>query len=161
MRINFTLNDRPVNVELPGDLTLLRLLREHMKLTGTKCGCDTGNCGACAVILDGNLVFSCLVMASRLDGRRVTTIEGIHGADGGLSEIQEAIVHHGGIQCGYCTPAMVLAGEAFLNHHSNPTRDEIREAISPVLCRCTGYQQIIDAIEEAARSRQFAHQTVD
>jgi carbon-monoxide dehydrogenase small subunit len=106
------------------------------------------------VLLDGSLVKSCLVPAAGLSGRSVTTIEGIRGADGGPNDLQQSFLRHGATQCGYCIPAMVLAGEALLRSKPNPTRDEIRAGINPVLCRCTGYQQIVDAIEDAARQRQ-------
>jgi aerobic-type carbon monoxide dehydrogenase small subunit (CoxS/CutS family) len=154
MSIAFTLNEKPIVVEVAPHLSLMRLLREQLGLTGTKCGCDSGDCGACAVLLDGRLVYSCLIKASELPGRQVVTIEGIHGADGGLSVVQESFLRHGAVQCGYCIPAMVLAGEALLDHNPTPTREDIREAIDPVLCRCTGYQQVVDAIEDAAQRRQ-------
>jgi aerobic-type carbon monoxide dehydrogenase small subunit (CoxS/CutS family) len=154
MRIAFTLNGKPIVVEADNNLSLLKLLRENLGLTGTKCGCDSGDCGVCAVLLDGRLVFSCLVKAAELPGRTVMTIEGIHGPEGGLSELQEAFMRHGAVQCGYCIPAMVLAGEALLERNPAPTRVEIRAAIDPVLCRCTGYQQVVDAIEDAAHRRQ-------
>jgi aerobic carbon-monoxide dehydrogenase small subunit len=155
MKINFILNGKDTHVEAPGNFPLLNLLRDTLGLTGTKCGCDTGNCGVCAVILDGKLINSCMVLASTLEGRQVITIEGIHNPDGGLSDLQESFLKHGAVQCGFCTPAMVLAGEAILRTNPNPKRDEIRAGISNVLCRCTGYQQIIDAIEDTAHQRHF------
>ena len=156
--IAFTLNGKPVALDVHPSQNLLGLLRETLGLTGTKCGCDTGDCGACAILLDGRLVYSCRVQAGDLEGRQVVTIEGVHGPDGGLSAVQEAFLAHGAVQCGYCIPAMVLAGEALLARSPAPTRQEIREAITPVLCRCTGYQQIIEAIEDAAARRQGAPQ---
>jgi aerobic-type carbon monoxide dehydrogenase small subunit (CoxS/CutS family) len=154
MKTEFTLNGKPITVEAPESLSLLRLLREQLGLTGTKCGCDSGDCGVCATLFDGKLVYSCLVNVSRLEGHQVTTIEGMQSPDGELSDLQEAFLRHGAVQCGYCIPSMILAGEALLRQKPYPTRSEIREGISSVLCRCTGYQQIIDAIEETAHQRQ-------
>ena len=153
MKTEFTLNGKPTTVEAPESMSLLSLLREQLGLTGTKCGCDTGDCGVCAILFDGKLVYSCLVTVSRLEGHQVTTIEGIQSPDGELSDLQEAFLRHGAVQCGYCIPSMILAGESLLRQNPDPTRGEIREGISRVLCRCTGYQQIIDAIEETAHQR--------
>lgn len=153
-KIEFILNGKPTRVEAPGSLSLLRLLREQLGLTGTKCGCDTGDCGVCAIIFDGKLVNSCLVPVSGLEGHQVTTIEGLQSPNGGLSDLQEAFLGHGAVQCGFCIPSMILAGETLLRQNPAPRRDEIREGISSVLCRCTGYQQVIDAIEETAHLRQ-------
>jgi carbon-monoxide dehydrogenase small subunit len=158
MSIEFLLNGKSTRIETTNNANLLGLLREDLGLTGTKCGCDTGDCGVCAILLDGKLVYSCLVPVSRLEGHQVITIEGIHNPAGGLSDMQEAFLRHGAVQCGYCIPAMILAGEALLRKNPDPKRSEIREGISGVLCRCTGYQQIIDAIEETARARQTASQ---
>jgi carbon-monoxide dehydrogenase small subunit len=154
MKIEFTLNSRPVSVEAPEDITLLKLLRDHLRLTGTKEGCGIGECGACSVLLDGRLVNSCLTLAAQVGGCRVVTIEGIRAEDGGPSDLQQAFVDFGAVQCGYCTPGMVLAGEALLAKHPDPDRREIREAIAGNLCRCTGYQQIIDAIQATAELRK-------
>lgn len=155
MDVEFTLNGKLVRVETPLERTLLHLLRNDLGLTGTKCGCDSGNCGVCSVLVDGKLIESCLISASSLGGKQVITIEGIQEANGDLSDIQQAFLRHGAVQCGYCTPAMVLAGEALLRANPTPNRDEIRNGISRVLCRCTGYQQIIDAIEETAQQRHY------
>ncbi|HEY3345207.1 MAG TPA: (2Fe-2S)-binding protein [Anaerolineaceae bacterium] len=155
MRIAFTLNGKPMTLEADPKRSLLSLLREELGLTGTKCGCDTGDCGVCAVLFDGRLVYSCRVNAAGLAGHQVVTIEGVHGPDGGLSDVQEAFLQHGAVQCGYCIPAMVLAGEALLSHNPAPSQADIVEAITPVLCRCTGYQQIVDAIKDAAHHRQI------
>lgn len=154
MKIEFTLNNNPVEVEAPADITLLHLLREHLGLTGSKPGCEVGECGACSVILDGRVVNSCQLLAPQVHGREVITIEGIGAPDGGPNDLQLAFLEFGAVQCGYCTPGMVVAAEAFLARHPNPTRAEIREAISGNLCRCTGYQQIVDAIEATAVRRQ-------
>ena len=154
MKIAFKLNGSPVSVEISEGARLLDALRNDLGLTGTKEGCGIGECGACSVLLDGELVNSCLVLAAQVDGREVITIEGIRGADGGPNDLQEAFIKYGAVQCGFCTPGMVLAGEALLVANPNPGRAEIREAIAGNLCRCTGYQQIVDAIEATALFRQ-------
>jgi aerobic carbon-monoxide dehydrogenase small subunit len=154
MKIEFILNGKPTKVDAPDSMNLLNLLREQLGLTGTKCGCDTGDCGVCAILLDKRLVYSCLVPVSQLEGHQVITIEGMQTPDGRLSDLQESFLRNGAVQCGYCIPSMILAGEALLLQNADPTRAEIREGISGVLCRCTGYQQIIDAIEETALIRK-------
>lgn len=161
MRLTFTLNDAPIELEdIPEDTALTDLLRDVLDLTGTKRGCETGTCGACSVLIDGRLARSCRTKVVDIVERHVTTIEGIHGPDGGLSDLQTAFLAHGAVQCGFCTPGMVLAGEALLRRNATPSRDEIRRAINANLCRCTGYQQIVDAIEEVAALRR-AHQPTD
>jgi carbon-monoxide dehydrogenase small subunit len=154
MRIEFALNGKPCSVEAPAHISLLHLLRDYVGLTGTKEGCGVGECGACSVLLDGKLVNSCLVLAPQAGGRNVVTIEGVRGADGGPNDLQQNFIDHGAVQCGYCIPGMVLAGEVLLAKRSDPSRAEIREAIAGNLCRCTGYQQIVDAIEATAESRR-------
>lgn len=153
MKLSFLLNGSTVNVEAPADSTLLAMLRDHLGLTGTKEGCGVGECGTCSVLLDGRLVNSCLVLAAQADGREVITIEGIRGADGGPNDLQQSFIDAGAVQCGYCIPGMVLAGEALLAATLNPTRLEIRAAIAGNLCRCTGYQQIVDAIQITSQKR--------
>jgi aerobic-type carbon monoxide dehydrogenase small subunit (CoxS/CutS family) len=153
MRLEFTLNHQMVAVDAPPDITLLTLLRDYLNLTGAKEGCQVGECGACSVILDRRLVNSCLVLALQVAGREVITIEGIRGPDGSTNDMQEDFIEHGAVQCGFCIPGMVLAGEALLMHNPRPTRAEIREALAGNLCRCTGYQQIVDAIEATALKR--------
>ena len=153
MKIEFTLNGTRVSVDAPADSTLLTVLRDHLNMTGTKEGCGVGECGACSVLLDGRLVNSCLVLAAQAGGRQVVTIEGIRSPDGGPNDLQRAFIDYGAVQCGYCIPGMVLAGEALLAANPKPTRTEIRQAIAGNLCRCTGYQQIVDAIQAAARLR--------
>ncbi len=153
MLIEFTLNHQPVAVEAPPDITLLQLLRDYLGLTGTKEGCSVGECGACSVIMDGRLVNSCLVLAPQAGGSEIITIEGIHAPDGGPNDMQENFITYGAVQCGICIPGMVMAGEALLMRNPRPTRVEIREALAGNLCRCTGYQQIVDAIEATARQR--------
>ncbi len=154
MKITFTLNGSPVSVDAPADSSLLTVLRDYLGLTGTKQGCDVGECGACSVLLDGRLVNSCLVLAAQAGGRNVITIEGIRGPDGGPNDLQQSFIDAGAVQCGYCIPGMVLAGEALLAANPSPTRTEIREAIAGNLCRCTGYQQIVDAVRATAIKRQ-------
>lgn len=153
MLINFLLNHKPVSVDVPPDITLLTLLRDHFKMTGTKEACEVGECGACSVLLDGELVNSCLVAAPSVMGREVITIEGIHAEDGGPNDLQRNFITKGAVQCGFCIPGMVLAGEALLSIKSDPSRLEIREALAGNLCRCTGYMQIVDAIETTAKER--------
>ena len=153
MLIEFTLNRQPVAIDAAPDITLLTLLRDHLGLTGTKEGCEIGECGTCSVILDGRLVNSCLLLAPQVAGREVITIEGIRGPEGGPNDMQMNFIDYGAVQCGFCMPGMVLAGEALLMYNPRPSRLEIREAISGNLCRCTGYQQIVDAIEVTARER--------
>ena len=153
MLIEFVLNHHKVGAEAPPDITLLTLLRDHFGLTGTKQGCEIGECGACSVILDDRLVSSCMVLAPQVGGRKVTTIEGIRGPENTPNDLQENFIEYGAVQCGFCIPAMVLAGEALLLRNPQPTRAEIREAISGNLCRCTGSQQIVDAIQATARRR--------
>lgn len=153
MLIEFTLNHKPVAVEAPPDITLLDLLRDHLGLTGTKEGCSVGECGACSVIMDGRLINSCLVLAPQAGGSDIVTIEGIHAPDGGPNDMQENFITCGAVQCGICIPGMVVAGEALLLHNAHPSRAEIRTALAGNLCRCTGYQQIVDAIEATAAQR--------
>jgi carbon-monoxide dehydrogenase small subunit len=156
MEINFTLNGMPVKIDAPVGISLLNLLRDTLGLIGTKPGCEIGECGACSVIVDNHLVNSCLLLAHQVDGSNVVTIEGIHAADGGPNDLQRAFIDAGAIQCGYCTPGLIMAGEALLAHTLTPTRDEIRGAIAGNLCRCGGYQQIVDAVELAAAGRRQA-----
>ena len=156
MKISFTLNGTLISAEAPADTTLLAFLRDVLGMTGVKEGCAIGECGACSVLLDGRLVNSCLTLAAQAGGRNVVTIEGIRGSDGGPNDLQQAFIDYGAVQCGYCIPGMVLAGEALLAKNLSPTRAEIRIAIAGNLCRCTGYQQIVDAIQATAVQRQKA-----
>ncbi len=156
MLIEFTLNYQPIAIEAPPDVTLLHLLRDHLNLTGAKEGCSVGECGACSVIMDGRLVNSCLVLAPQAHGSEIITIEGIHAPDGGPNDLQENFITYGAVQCGICIPGMVVAGEALLMRTLTPTRTEIRTALAGNLCRCTGYQQIVDAIEATAVQRRQA-----
>jgi carbon-monoxide dehydrogenase small subunit len=145
--IHFTLNGESVEVEIEPHLTLLQLLREELELTGTKEGCGMGECGACTVLLDGKTVNSCIFPAMEVDGRRVTTIEGLTDVQGNLHPIQRAFIEYGAIQCGFCTPGMVLSAKALLDENPKPTEEEIRSGIAGNLCRCTGYLQIVQAIK--------------
>jgi aerobic-type carbon monoxide dehydrogenase small subunit (CoxS/CutS family) len=156
MRIEFTLNGSPVTLDVAPDITLLDLLREHLGLTGTKEGCGVGECGACSVLVDGRLRNSCLILAPQVEGSGVTTIEGLRAPGGGPNDLQENFIDYGAVQCGFCIPGMVLAGEALLSTNPRPSRTEIRQAIAGNLCRCTGYQQIVDAIEATAAQRAAA-----
>ncbi len=148
--IRFLLNGKEVQVDVPSHWTLLRLLREGLDLTGTKEGCGIGECGACTVLLDGMPVNSCLILAPKVEGRKVETIEGLGSRDH-LHPLQKSFIEHGAIQCGFCTPGMLMSSKALLDRNPRPTRKEIKEAISGNLCRCTGYQQIIEAIEALSK----------
>jgi len=149
-QIRLTLNGEQMDVSFAPYKTLLEVLREDLNHTGTKHGCELGECGACAVLLDGEPVLSCLVLALECDGRDVVTIEGL-ALDGELHPLQEAFANQGGSQCGYCTPGMILTAKALLDRTPNPSHDQIREALSGNLCRCTGYLQIFDSVEAAMR----------
>ena len=155
MNISFTLNGKPERCDVPPHITLLDLLRDVLGLTGTKRGCEAGECGACTVLLDGRAVNSCLVLAPQVDGREVLTVEGL-AAPGKLSPLQQSFIDHGAVQCGFCTPGMLLSAKDLLDHAPDPSRADIRRAIAGNLCRCTGYQQIVEAIENAARKPDAA-----
>jgi carbon-monoxide dehydrogenase small subunit len=147
-QIRFTLNGEETDISFAPYKTLLEVLREDLGHTGTKHGCELGECGACAVLLDGKAVLSCLVLALECSGKHVLTVEGL-GEDGNLHPLQDAFADLGAAQCGYCTPAILVTVKALLDHNPHPTRDQIREAISGNLCRCTGYLQIFEAVEAA------------
>jgi carbon-monoxide dehydrogenase small subunit len=150
LRLSLEVNGEARELLCDGYKTLLEVLREDLALTGTKHGCELGECGACAVLLDGELVLSCLVAAPECDGRKVETVEGMQlGAE--LHPLQAAFADHGAAQCGYCTPGFLLAAKELLDKRPSSTRAEIAEALSGQLCRCTGYLQIFDAVESAAR----------
>ena len=135
---------------VPARLSLVDWLREELRLTGTHVGCEHGVCGACSVLLDGEPVRSCLIYAVQADGHRVTTVEGLANSDGTLSVLQDSFCELHGLQCGYCTPGMLIAAQALLDATPRPSDGEIRQAIGGNLCRCTGYQQIVDAVKHAA-----------
>ncbi len=146
--IRITLNGEPLDVSFAPYKTLLEVLREDLGHTGTKHGCELGECGACAVLVDGQPVLSCLLLALESDGKSVLTVEGL-GAEGKLHPLQDAFADLGASQCGYCTPAILVTAKALLDHNPHPSRDQIREALSGNLCRCTGYLQIFEAVEAA------------
>ncbi len=145
-KITFKVNGDEYSVPVEADKTLLDLLREDLKLTGTKKGCDSGDCGACTILLDGDPVNSCMVLAAEMDNKEVTTIEGLT-RNGILDPLQKAFIDHGAIQCGYCTPGMILTAKAFLEQNPNATTEEIKNGLAGNLCRCGGYNSIIRAIE--------------
>jgi aerobic-type carbon monoxide dehydrogenase small subunit (CoxS/CutS family) len=146
--IALTVNGESTEVAFAPYKTLLEVLREDLNLPGTKHGCELGECGACAVLLDGDPVLSCLVLGLECDGREVVTVEGL-AEDGRLHPLQETFADLGAAQCGYCTPGFLVTAKALLDEHPSPTREQIKEALSGNLCRCTGYQQIFEAVEAA------------
>jgi carbon-monoxide dehydrogenase small subunit len=145
--ISFVFNGNKINMVVEDHWTLLHLIREELGYTGTKEGCGSGECGACTVIVDGLAVNSCLYLAAGIDDKELVTIEGLADDDGTLHPIQKAFVENGGIQCGFCSPGMILSAKALLDENSNANEEEIKEAIAGNLCRCTGYVQIIDSIK--------------
>jgi carbon-monoxide dehydrogenase small subunit len=147
--MTLNVNGKARRVTAPADAFLLDVLRDRLALTGAKNGCGMGECGACTVLLDGAAVCSCLVLAIEAQGHEITTIEGL-AKPGELDPVQEAFADAGGVQCGFCTPGMVLAARAFLNENPNPTEEEVRLALSGNLCRCTGYTKIVEAVLNAA-----------
>ena len=150
MIIEFTCNGEMRKVDVPADMRAIDLFRDVLGLTGVKVGCGRGECGACTILLDGKPVNSCLLYAPKLNGRRVQTIEGITEKDGKLSPIQEAFIEEGAVQCGFCTPGMILSSKALLEKNSKPGEKEIEEALSGNICRCTGYTKIIKAVKSAS-----------
>ncbi len=149
--LSFVLNGEDVLVEVEPHWTLLYLLREVLELKGTKDGCGEGECGACTVVIDGQAVNSCLFPVMEAEGRSVTTIEGLRALDGGLHPLQKAFIEHGAVQCGYCSPGMIMSAYALLQEKAEPSDDEIKDSIEGNLCRCTGYVKIIEAIRSAAK----------
>lgn len=148
--IQLTVNGTVYDVEVEPRKTLLAVLREQLQLTGTKEGCSTGDCGACTVLVDGEPITSCLMLAVQADGREITTIEGIAEQDGTLHPVQEEMVQLGGLQCGFCTAGIIMSGVALVNRNDKPDDDEIRYALAGNLCRCTGYTKVIEAMKKAA-----------
>ena len=150
LRINFTVNGKSQSVDVYPMARLLDVLREQLELTGTKEGCGEGECGACTVLLDGEIVNSCLVPVAQVDGSQITTIEGV-ATGGDLHAVQQAFIEHGGAQCGICTPGMVLAAVDLLSRNPNPTESEIRTGLAGNLCRCTGYMKIFESVVRACQ----------
>ena len=153
IKVNMVVNGEARSLSVNANARLLDVLREDLELTGTKEGCGVGECGACTVIIDGETVNSCLVLAGSMEGKEITTIEGV-AKDGELDVIQEKFIEHHALQCGFCTPGFVMSTKALLDVNPDPTREEIRTAVSGNLCRCTGYDQIVEAIEETAKVRK-------
>ena len=149
--IKLTVNNQPYRLSVPPRRTLLEVIREDLGLTGTKEGCGLGECGACTVLMDGQAINSCLVLAAEADGKEITTIEGLADGDR-LHPIQQAFVDHGGLQCGFCTPGMIMSAKALLDKNPTPTEEEIKQGIAGNLCRCTGYTKIIESIKAAAEN---------
>ncbi len=149
--VSFTLNGNTVTAEVPVTWTLLKTLREYFELTGAKEGCGAGECGACTVIMDGEAINSCLCPIPEVEGRSVTTIEGLADEDGALHPLQDAFLKNNGVQCGFCTSGMIMSSKALLDQNPDPTEDDIRTTIAGNFCRCTGYVQIVESIEMAAK----------
>ena len=147
--ITVTVNGLKEYLDVPSSMTLLHMLREKLALTGTKNGCEAGECGACTVLVDGEPVNSCMMLAVEVDGRQVTTVEGL-APEGQLSRLQEAFVEHNAVQCGFCTPGVLISAHALLERNPHPTEEEVRADLVGNLCRCTGYLRIIQAVQTAA-----------
>jgi carbon-monoxide dehydrogenase small subunit len=155
MIINFLLNGKNITIDAEPDRRAVDVLREDLGLTGTKEGCGAGECGACTILVDGESRLSCLMLAAQLADCKITTIEGISNNDR-LHSLQKAFIQHGAIQCGFCTPGMILSAATLLKNNPHPTRTDIRIGLSGNLCRCTGYQKIVDAVDAAARQEEEA-----
>ena len=148
--LRITVNGKPVEVRINPTWTLLKVLREELKLTGTKKGCEQGDCGACTIILDGKAVNACLVLALQAEGKAIETVEGL-GSPENLHPLQKSFIKHSAVQCGFCSPGMLMSAKALLDRNPHPTTEEIKRGISGNLCRCTGYVKIIKAIEETSK----------
>jgi carbon-monoxide dehydrogenase small subunit len=148
-KISVGINGEIEDIIVPSNMTLMQMLREKLSLTGTKNGCASGECGACTVLMDGEPVNSCMVLAAECDGSDIVTVEGL-AHDAQLDPVQEALIEAGGVQCGYCTPGVLISSRALLDRNPNPSEKDIREALVGNFCRCTGYVRIIDGIEKAA-----------
>jgi len=155
--ISFVFNGNPMKMMIEDHWTLLHFIREELGYTGTKEGCGSGECGACTVIVDGEAVNSCLYLATEIDGKALTSIEGLAAADGTLHPIQKSFVENGGIQCGFCSPGMIISAKALLDKTPNALEEDIKEAIAGNLCRCTGYVQIIDSIKAVSGHEEEPH----
>ena len=152
IKVSFMINGKREEREIPPNISLLDLLRDHVGLTGTKKGCEIGECGACTVIVDGQAVNSCLYPIPEVEGKSVTTIEGIAAKDGALHPIQKAFLENNGVQCGFCTSGMIMSAKALLDQNPDPNEEDIRKGIAGNFCRCTGYVQIVESIEMAAKA---------
>ena len=152
MKIELTVNGQAVSVDVPPNTLLVELLREHLRLTGTHVGCDTAQCGACTVMADGRAIKSCNALAAQMQGADITTIEGLAEADGTLHPLQAAFKENHGLQCGFCTPGMVMSSVDLLKHHPNASETEIRALLEGNFCRCTGYQNIVKAVQTAQKA---------
>jgi carbon-monoxide dehydrogenase small subunit len=150
VEITVTINKKQYTLEVRPNLTLLALVRDELGLTGTKCGCEIGECGACTVLFNGKAVNACLVLAPQIDGQEILTVEGM-AENGILHPLQEAFLDHDAVHCGFCTPGMLMSSKELIDTRSNPNEEEIRTAISGNLCRCSGYQQIVDAIADVKK----------
>ncbi|MEU0537810.1 (2Fe-2S)-binding protein [Amycolatopsis tolypomycina] len=150
MKVSIEVNGRPVAEEVPDRTLLVHFLRDTAGLTATNIGCDTTSCGACTVLLDGESVKSCTVLAAQADGHAVTTVEGLSASDGSLHPVQRAFQEQHGLQCGFCTPGMIMASVSLLADNPKPTRDEVRAGLEGNLCRCTGYHNIVSAVIDAS-----------
>ena len=154
-KINVTINGGLEQVVVPSNMTLMRMLRESLSLTGTKNGCSAGECGACTVLLNGEPVNSCMVLAVECDGASIITVEGL-ADDKRLDPIQEAMIQEGGVQCGFCTPGVLMSSRALLDRNPNPSETEIQQALVGNLCRCTGYVRIFESVKKAASAKVIA-----
>ncbi len=154
VELSFKLNGQDISIQILPNTLLVDLLREGLELTGTKTGCRQGECGVCTVLLDGAPVNSCLLPAVKVAGRSVTTIEGLAKADGRLDIIQERFISEGAVQCGFCTPGMIMNAKALLDREAAPSETDIKKAISGVLCRCTGYRKIVQAVKSASEAKE-------
>ena len=155
--ISFVFNGNPMKMMIEDHWTLLHFIREELGFTGTKEGCGSGECGACTVIVDGDAINACLYLASEIDGKELLTIEGLAAVDGTLHPIQKSFVENGGIQCGFCSPGMIMSAKALLDKTPNAPEEDIKEAIAGNLCRCTGYIQIIDSIKAVSGHEEVPH----
>ena len=156
MQVQFKINGKPASVETPPHTLLVQVLREQLKLTGTHVGCDTAQCGACTVIMNGRAIKSCNILAAQAEGAEITTIEGLAQADGTMHPMQAAFKECHGLQCGFCTTGMVMSAVDLCKHHPNATEGEIRELLEGNICRCTGYQNIVRAVQLGQQAMQTA-----